>query len=263
MTNKTDVNEIKFRCSGLGHIVGGVKEKPGELQETVKTNLIDIFVSWKYGRREDLNNKYISKGNEREEDGITLLSLERNRFFKKNNIRLENDFISGECDLFIGESIENAEETHDIKSSFSLHTFTRAKHKKIDDLYKWQGVGYMWLTGAKKHTINYCLLNGTARQIMREKQLASFNFGLDFEKNPEYIKKCKQIEINHIFDLQSFCDENPTFEFHNDLNFWSYDIPRNERLFSVEILRNEDEIEYLKRRVPQCREWIKQNLLNI
>lgn len=254
-----DINTLLFRCSSLGYLMPGEREKPGQIQKTTQTHLIDCFVSWMYSRREEITGKTLEKGNSREEDSITLLSLVNKRFYKKNSIRLFNEFITGEWDLSFGEPIE---ETIDTKTSWSAHTFFRAKNNKLESNYEWQGHGYMMLTGAKKHTVAYCLVNGTPQAINDEKRKLAWKYGADPETNPEYVKKCKQIEINHIFDLFSFKEENPNFDFHNDLSEWKYDIAMSERVFTFTFERDEQKIEQIKNRVIECREWIKNNLIS-
>ena len=175
--------DILFRCSGLGHIMGkeGLTEKQAQtladllkkesrtvkqneyvqeliekrdckdLGEGVITHLVDVFVSAHYGRREEIFGKYLTKGKNREEDSITLYSLATKNFFKKNDKRLSNGFITGEVDIFLGDSIEQSEETFDTKTSWGMNSFLRAKFKPLDRIYYWQGMGYMALTGAKKH----------------------------------------------------------------------------------------------------------------
>lgn len=255
MKNK-DVNEIVFRCSSLGYLMPGPREKAGEIQATTQTHLVDCYVSWMYGRREEVDGKMLEKGNEREEDSITLISLVNKKFYKKNSIRLTNEWITGEWDLSDGDPIE---ETLDAKTSWSAHTFFRAKNKGLDPNYEWQGHGYMMLTGADKHTVCYCLVNGTAQAITDEKRRLMWRLG---ESDPEYIRRCKQIEINHIFDLFAFKEENPGFDFHNDLSEWKHDIPMEDRLHKFTFARDETKIEAIKNRVIQCREWISKNLLN-
>lgn len=255
-----DVNDIKFRASSTGYIM--INNRKGDaIGDTALTHLVDVFVSWKYKRREEIEGKFLDKGNEREDDSITLLSRIHKKFYKKNTVRLENEFVSGECDIFLGEDVEHADETIDTKTSWSAHTFFRAKKEPLKAQYEWQGHVYMWLTGAKKHTVCYCLVNGTAQAIMDEKRRIAWKYGPDPEVKPDYIKKCKQIEINHIFDLFSFKEENKWFEFHNDLSEWKYDIPMNERLHTFTFDRDESKIEDIKKRVVDCREWIKNNLL--
>lgn len=255
-----DTDSIVFRCSSLGHLMTDGRGKDVTLSESAKTHLVDVFVSWKYKRREDIEGKYLDKGNEREEDSITLLSRIHKKMYRKNKTRLTNDYITGEWDLDLMDS-ESINETLDTKTSWSTHTFFRAKKSKLDPKYEWQGHGYMWLTCAKKHTVAYCLVNGTAQAIMDEKRKLAYRYGSDPDTNPEYVSKCRQIEINHIFDLHSFKEENQWFDFHNDLSKWTYDIPMNERLHTFTFERDEAKIEQIKARVIEGRKWINDNLL--
>ncbi len=202
----------------------------------------------------------MDKGNECEEDSITALSRVTKRLFKKNDVRLTNEWITGEPDLFIGNSINDAEETIDTKTSWSLHTFLRAKHKPLEKAYYWQGQCYMMLTGAKKHTDAYCLVNGTAKAIMDEKRVLSYSYSIIDEEPQEYVDSCKQIEINHIFDLELFRKHNPFFEFHNDVNKWTYDIPLADRVFTFSFDRNNEEIENIKTRCNAAKIWMDKYL---
>lgn len=260
----TCAEEIFFRCSGLGYIMTDARSKSNPLSETCITHLIDVFVSAKYGRKEEARGKMLEKGNEREEDSITLVSAVTKQFFKKNDIRLRNEFIQGEPDLFTGESIRKADKTRDTKTSWSAHTFFRAKNKPLDKNYYWQGQGYMALTGAKQHSVDFCLVNGTAGAIIAEKRKASFRYGIDAENDPGYIEECKQIEVNHIFDFSAFYEENPGFDFHNSFeDLQRHSIPMVERLYTVTFERNEDEIKALYERVATCRDWMNKILFKL
>ena len=256
-----NVSDIKFRCSGLHYLFTKSKSKDEPISKTTQTHLIDIFASFKYKRREEISSKYIEKGNAREEDAITLLSRVTKRFYKKNDIRLTNDYITGEPDLFVGESITNAEETLDTKTCWSLHTFLRAKYSGLDKSYEYQGHGYMALTGAKKHHVCFCLVNSTSEAINDEKRKASYKFGADADLDPKYIAICKQIEINHIFDIKAFVDENPGFDFHNNLSEWNYDIPMADRLHIKTVIRDEAIISDIQSKSDACRVWIERNLM--
>lgn len=228
--------------------------------DTAKTHLVDCFVSMKYGRREEIHGKFLDKGNHREEDSITLLSLTRKKFYKKNDQRIDNDFISGEPDLFDGPEIRKAEEIIDTKTSWSAHTFWRSKMKPLDKSYYWQMMGYMWLTGAKSATVAFCLVNGTLEAIVDEKRKAGYRYGPDPDSNPEYKKECEQIEINHIFDIEAFKREYPFYQF--DVNNWAYDIPMNERIFTHTVQRDDSEIKAIENRVIEARDWMTKNLFN-
>jgi hypothetical protein len=237
------------------------RSKSELLSETTKTHLIDCFVSERYKRREEITGKFLEKGNAVEEDSITLLSRVTKRFYKKNDQRLSNGFITGEPDLFDGESISNADETIDTKSSWSAHTFFRVQKDELNNNYFWQGMGYMALTGAKKHTVAYCLVNGTPQAIMDEKKRLAYRLNvIDTSTDEEYLAKAKQIEINHIFDLPLFMQQNEWFELDNNPNEWVYDIPKEERVFKLSFDRDEAAIESIYKKVQICRDWMATNL---
>lgn len=257
-----NADNIFFRGSSVGHLMVEPRSKSEILSESTKTHLIDVFVSEKYDRHEEIKSKFLEKGNECENDSLTLLSRITKVFYKKNEIHLSNDFIKGTPDCFIGESIQIASHIVDIKTSWSAHTFFRAQKDKLNPLYYWQCQSYMWLTGAEKATVAFCLVNGIYDAIDREKKKLAYKLQILDEETPEYIEKCKQIEINHIFDLQLFIQKYPYFNFHNDINKWEYDIPKEKRLFSFELERNNNDIERLKNKIVDCRAWMSVNLFN-
>lgn len=230
------------------------------LSESTKTHLIDIYVSEVLKRREEIDNKFLRKGNEREEAAITLLSRVNKVFYKKNTEHLRNSFTKGIPDLYTGNIITNAEKIKDTKVSWSAFTFHRAKKGELLKLYYWQIMCYLWLTGAKSGWVSYCLVNGTHKAITDEKmRLARSMDLLDPSTSEEYKERCKQIEINHIFDLEEFRNEYPFYEFDNDLSDWHYDIPIHQRVHEIEVVRDEAKIEKMKNRVIECREWMKKN----
>jgi hypothetical protein len=258
-----NANDILFRASSNGHLMVEPRSKSEVLADGVKTHLVDLFITAKYGRREDIISKFLEKGNRCEEDSITLLSRVTGKLFTKNEERLFNDYVTAVPDLFIGESIENANETFDTKTSWSIFTFFRSKQKK-NPLYYWQGVTAMWLTGAKKHTVAYCLVNSPADIIVSEKRRLSYQFGMldEFGNATDlFQKKCAQIERNHIFDYELFCKHNPNFEFDTYPNERNFTIPIKERVHTVVYERNEADILRLQERIVDCRKWINENLI--
>lgn len=87
-----------------------------------------MYVQARYGREKDITNRYIAKGLHTEEDAITLYSRVKGEFYKKNSERITNDYLTGEPDLFEGETIFKAEATIDTKSCWDLFTFNNAKY---------------------------------------------------------------------------------------------------------------------------------------
>lgn len=253
--------EIKFRCSSLGYIMTDPQKKSETLSETAKTHCIDVFTSWMYGRREEVYSKYLEKGNAVEEDAITLLSLLSRNIYFKNTANIQNEYITGTPDLFLksGDKIEVVE---DIKSSWDIFTFLRSKHKDINKQYYWQLQGYIWLTHAIKARLRYCLVNSTADLIDDEKRKLAYAMRvMDNDTDPAYIEQCKQIERNMIYDIRLFTSHYPYYQFHNDVNKWEWDIPKEERMFTIEIDRNDTDIERIKQRVKDCRAYISESLM--
>lgn len=205
-----------------------------QLSEGAKTHLLDIWVSETKRRKSDINSKYIEKGLAVEEDAITLYSRLKKTFFKKNETHLFNAYIKGTPDLFTGESIGSAKRIHDVKSSWSANTFYRTFTKKINELYYWQGVGYMWLTGADFFDLVYCLVNTPAPLIEAEKRQLWYKLGQPDDADENWILAQQAIDRNMIFD----------------------DIPMNERKLEYTIERKQEDIDLLTKKIVAAREYL-------
>lgn len=239
------------------------------LSDTCVSQILKTYASQVYKRAEIVKSKFFFKGSHREEDAITVISRNTNTMFEKNDIRLNNEYVTGEPDLFIGEEIIKAKETLDAKCSWSYNTFLDSKFRELSHVYKWQGHGYMWLTGAERHTVCYCLVNGTQSAINDEIRKLSWRMGVldaSVEQDPKFIEEARQIERNHIFDINAFCLENPGHEFFSDVDFdgkkfsWPYDIPVEERMHTFVVERSEACISEAKERIIECRAWVRENV---
>lgn len=235
-----------------------------ELSETCRKALLKIYAEQVKGRREELKNKFLDKGNVRENVAITLVSRVLKKFYKKNEERRSNGFISGEWDLH-DEVDGKIIETLDTKCSWSYITFLEAQEKELNSIYESQGDGYMWLTGAEKHTVIYCLVNGTYQYIKDQIRALSWRHGVldaDITDNENFIEDVKQLERNHIFDINEFLTENPDYQPKNDVWLdgdawkWSFDIPKEERVYKITFNRDEKRIEKIKERVTLCRKYM-------
>lgn len=230
-----DFSKQLFRASGIGHLMTEPRSKAareaGELSETAKTHLVDIFVSERYGRNTDIHNKYVEKGLAVEEDSITLYSRVKKQFFKKNEEHLSNDYIKGTPDLFMGDDIRSASVVIDIKSSWDIYTFTRAKVSEINSGYWWQLQAYMALTGAKVAKLAYCLVNTPETLIIDEQRKLFYRMGAVTMENPDYIAACEELEKAMTFD----------------------DIPMEERVHEFSIERDDAAIDAMYSKVLKAR----------
>lgn len=255
-------NDLLFRASMVGHIMPSENART-QFTETCIEKMVEIYNSAIYQRFDEIESKFLEKGNVREEDSITLYCLNKKRMFRKNAERRKNDFVTGEWDLHI-ERDSIITETTDLKTCWSKNTFDKARVKKLKPEYKWQGVTYMWLTGAVRHSVASCLVNATENAVMDEKRRLAWKMGLiDPDSSETYKEKCKQIEINLIYDLEAFMKEYPHFDLHNDPAEWCYDIPAEERVHEITFERNEAEIIALQNRIIECRTWMNENFFKI
>jgi len=223
---------MKFRCSGLGNLMVEPKLKSETLSETTKTYLREKYIYEKYKRSKFVESKYMIKGTEVEEESLTLLSIVTRKLYNKNEKLLWNDWIVGTPDTYEGNSIEDAITIIDIKSSWDIFTFFASKEEKLNKMYYWQLQGYMWLTGAKVAQLAYCLINTPQKLVDDEIRKLTYKFMSEDE--------FKLAEENII--------KNASYN----------DLPHEEKIHTITIDRNEDDIEKLKLKIEECRKYISE-----
>jgi hypothetical protein len=234
----TDFSKTLIRCSSIGKIMTPPKTKEakdkGELGETCKTYLLSVYAEAKYGRRKDISTKYTEKGTQAEEEAITLLSLHDNKFYNKNDERLENEYLSGHPDIFEGATIRMAEVIHDTKCSWDLYTFLSNIGCPLDTNYWWQVQGYCDLTGAKTAYVDFCLVNTPDMIIKNELRKLLYSMDVISEESPEYKEKASELLYNMQFD----------------------DIDKQERVLKFKVERDDAAIERIYRQVEKCRLYL-------
>jgi len=138
----------------------------GDLSETCKTFLNNIFLKEKYGfEKEQPFNKYFEKGKICEQKAIELVNevMYPNEFLIKNTVRESNGYITGECD---NNEIRNT--VIDTKCSWDLDTFHNCEVTKA---YEIQLNCYGLLYNASDLWLCYCLLN-TPPQLIKDYEIA-------------------------------------------------------------------------------------------
>jgi hypothetical protein len=184
---------MKFRASQLGKLMTSSRTKGEALSQTAKSYIIQKAKEDFFEYRSELNNKYLTKGLAQEQDSINLLNLVRLEDYKKNEERVENEWLTGCCDIITDTSII------DIKTSWSLDTFpaTTYELKDLSD-YEWQGRAYMWLYDMPSFELCYVMVT-TAPEIMGEYENGALHYvdHIAPEKRITSIKfeRDKEIEI--------------------------------------------------------------------
>ena len=215
---------MKIRSSAIGKIMTNPKTKGESLSQTTKTYLQELAVQEVYGIRKEFSSRYTDKGNEVEELSIALcndvLGL---GFIYKNEEHYSNEWISGTPDVNTNEILL------DVKSSWDATTFpffdTELKNKD----YFYQLQGYMWLTDKEECLLCYCLID-TPLQIVED------------EIRREHWKASL---IEESLDLRAFVQAKHTFGH----------IPKEKRVKTFKIAKDDEVIEAIKTRIEECREY--------
>ncbi len=155
---------LKIRASSLGLIMTPPKIKSEILSQGAKTFLKKQAKESLFGFYEVLDGKYLEKGRIVEDESIALLNRVMFTEHVKNTERKENEWITGECDIFTGRKII------DIKSSWSLPTFPATAEDGQDKQYEWQLRAYMMLWNVDEADIAYCLVNTPDELIKYEQE---------------------------------------------------------------------------------------------
>lgn len=186
--------QILFRCSRLGDLMTDPKTKEakaaGELSETAKKFVQDIWLEREYGYRERVTTKEMKKGLLCEQDSMSLVqSVLGGEFRLKCSETYTNEYLIGHPDIVL----KNEDYVEDIKTSWSLRTFMDAELSKN---YLAQAHGYMELTGKKKYRLIYCLIPTPEDMIEDEDRRLFFQFGGN-TNNPDYLESVDQLRHNN------------------------------------------------------------------
>lgn len=168
------------------------------LSETAKSYIKQMAKEDFYGYSTELTNKYVRKGIEVENQSIELLNSVLFTNYTKNTVRMNNEWLTGECDIDTGEEII------DIKSSWSLDTFPALPEDINLKDYEMQLRGYMMLYNRPKATLAYCMVDTPEElcvwesellhqvsHIAPEKRLTLLSIERDEEIESQIIEKCK------------------------------------------------------------------------
>ena len=215
---------MKIRSSAIGKIMTNPKTKGESLSQTTKTYLQELAVQEVYNIRKEFSSRYTDKGNEVEELSIALCNDVLNLgFIYKNEEHYSNDWITGTPDVNTNEILL------DVKSSWDATTFpffdTELKNKD----YFYQLQGYMWLTDKEECLLCYCLID-TPLQIVED------------EIRREHWKASL---IEESLDLRAFVQAKHTFGH----------IPKEKRVKTFRIAKDDEVIESIKTRIEECREY--------
>ena len=197
-------NEVLIHASSVGKLFVEPQSKAakeaGELSATAKTHLVEIYIQNKYNRKKELDTAQINKGKKVENDSLLLLSEHIGDYLEKNEHSVQNKYIIGTPDTYLGENINQAEVIYDVKSSYDIFTFLGNINSELDKMYYYQRQSYLWLTGANTGAVAYCLVNNPIEEIDRQKQALMRKLNSISDESPEFKIEWAKKENLYIYD---------------------------------------------------------------
>lgn len=193
---------ILIHPSSIGKIMTEPKpeaKKRGEvLSEGAKTYLKLLAKQLMYGFEVEIDVKVLRKGIACEQDSINLLNAVYFKNYVKNDVRIETDLMSGECDILRPGYIR------DIKTSWSMATFPAVREDAHDKDYEYQGRAYMHLYDRPLFHLDYCLVS-TPEDLCRYEQqelhqvdhidprlrVTTISYERDMEIEERMLEKCR------------------------------------------------------------------------
>ena len=146
-----------FRCSSLHKLIGDGRSKAAVISDTAKSAIRDIVKEDLYGFRSFTGNQYTQKGNLLEDLAIEMSGKMRLRNYQKHVGRVENELITGECDVLDLERklIIDTKVTWDIGTHPFFQDEAMEKVKKAG--YDVQMQAYMWLYDCEVANVDFWL----------------------------------------------------------------------------------------------------------
>ncbi len=185
--------------------------------------------------REAMDIDAMSKGKRQEDESITLISIVEGYLYQKNDIRVFNDYLTGEPDMFLGENIYAATHVKDNKAIWDRPIFLKKIAKPVENTYICQLKGYGDITTAHNLEVTNTLVNMPEDIIFKYKEKFALKMGVIDQDSPSFIREWNKWENSMRFD----------------------DIPKNQRVFRQKIEPFTDfERTFLYDRVKVCREYL-------
>ncbi len=150
--------------------------------------------------KESMEILSISKGKKQEKQAGVLLGFVDDVVYKEHKERISNEFLSGEIDLYLGESIYEAHTVADIKNAFDYPGFLKKINNGLENGQQDQIRGYGAITNAKELYIANCLVDCTEENIEEVRWRVAKKFGAVTIESPEFLEEWKKWERSMRFE---------------------------------------------------------------
>ena len=229
-------DKIKIHCSSLSKITTEPRNKAdkdaGNLSETAKSHLIEVYALLMYNFKKDISNKYTEKGNFCEPEGLSMIAQKTGLEIEKNDQTFENDYFIGTPDaLVIPKRL-----IFDNKASFDWCTFLANVSDELDNTYESQMNGYLDLLGWNIGYIAYTLID-----------------------TPEFIRNAEKYALLRKMDVIS--EDSPDFQrswAKKEANLIYSNTDYKERILLFQVNKNEEYIQKAYKKVEKSREFLQE-----
>jgi hypothetical protein len=161
------------------------------LSDTCIEYLMEVY-AWETEKmipvgKEAVNNLATQKGKEAEKEAIALISIHDDVLYLEHKGRIENDYLSGQIDCYLGYSVYDAENVTDIKNSWDYPTFLKKIHTGLENGQEEQLQGYGDITGSKELYVANCLITASEAIISEMKYKIANRMGALTTETPEFL----------------------------------------------------------------------------
>lgn len=149
--------------------------------------------------KEALDVLSIRKGKMAEHIAGQVLSVVDNIEYLIHKERIENEYASGEIDLYTGAHVYAATNVTDIKNSFDYPTFLKKIHTGLETGQKEQVQGYGDITGARDLVVANCLISAPREIIEEMMWKVALKINAATFESPEFLAEWPKWERSMVF----------------------------------------------------------------
>jgi hypothetical protein len=239
-----DLDNLIFRSHSCGDLCG-----QRGLGVTGQKKALQSYREQFFDRTKEIKSKYLEKGLLNESGAIDMINRVHGLNFVKNEIRLTNEYLTGECDIIEKDFVA------DVKNSWDLFTFDEAHSTETKD-YEWQLRAYMELYDKPKAQLYYCLTDMSEMQLLTELERKANYYGGDL---PDLI--AIRMVKNAVFDkdkFHQFLEQAPIdrIKVAKEIDKFVH-IPEKDRVVKFELDRDQTKTDFLYSRIKEARQFLK------
>ena len=150
--------------------------------------------------KETMETLSMNKGKKQESQAVALLNFVDDVEYKVHKDRIENEYLSGEIDIYLGGSVYNASKLTDVKNAWDYPGFLKKINNGLENGQREQVAGYGLITGAEDLEIANCLVDCTEENIEEVKWKVAKKFKAVTIESPEFLKEWAKWERSMRFE---------------------------------------------------------------